>query len=76
MFDRQRGMDIPHSTLVLQEMGKLHTASLLLERTLPNNSIADTWDIFNDAWKNDNMKGMFDAMIRGQIEEQPCFWKR
>ncbi|XP_071533300.1 uncharacterized kinase-like protein D1044.1 isoform X2 [Panulirus ornatus] len=53
MFDRKRGMDAPHARLVFRELGKLHAASLLLERTLPNHDIAKTWNIFKNPWMDD-----------------------
>lgn len=69
MFDRKRGMDVPHARLVLRELGKLHAASRLLERTLPTHDIAKTWDVFKDAWVTDEDAGrLFQAMIGGQLE--------
>ncbi|XP_045598758.1 uncharacterized protein [Procambarus clarkii] len=69
MFDRRRGMDIPHARLVLTELGMLHAASLLLERILPEHDITKAWQVFEDDWMNDGeAKKMFGAMSRNQLE--------
>ncbi|XP_071533071.1 uncharacterized protein [Panulirus ornatus] len=69
MYDRRRGMDAPHAKLVLKELGKLHAASLLLERTLPTHDITKTWEVFTDAWKTDeNARRLFESIICSQLE--------
>lgn len=69
MYDRKRGVDVAHGKLVLQEMGRLHAASLLLEKTLPNNSITDTWDVFTEEWmRDDKIKDMFTSMMKSQLD--------
>ena len=36
MFNRRKGMDVPHATLVLRELARLHATSLLLQAKYPN----------------------------------------
>lgn len=35
MFDRRKGLDVAHVSLVLEELARLHAASLLLEKREP-----------------------------------------
>ncbi|XP_071547673.1 uncharacterized protein [Panulirus ornatus] len=69
MYDRRRGLDVPHATLVLQELGRMHAASILLERSLPNRSLNKTWDVFSEPWLEDeNVRKMFQSMVSNQLE--------
>lgn len=69
MYDRKRGMDIPHARLVLQELGRLHAASILLEKSLPEQDITKTWSIFQDMWESTgDTKKMLDGMTASQLE--------
>ncbi|KAK3863019.1 hypothetical protein Pcinc_031168 [Petrolisthes cinctipes] len=69
MFNRRQGLDVPHATLILKELGKLHAGSLLVERSLETHNICKTWPIFVEKWLTDStaMQG-FSAIINGQLE--------
>ncbi|XP_042243292.1 uncharacterized protein LOC121880200 [Homarus americanus] len=77
MFDRQRGMDAVHATLVLQELGRLHAASILLDKTLPSHDFTKTWTCFTDEWmENEDFNKMFKTMIGNQIEGAAMIMKK
>lgn len=44
MFDRKRGMDVAHTTLVIEELGRLHAASCLLQAKTPDEDLAARHD--------------------------------
>lgn len=52
MFDRMKGMDAPHTLLVLKELGRLHAASLLLQTKFRNESLADKHSFLKLGWLN------------------------
>ncbi|XP_045586392.1 uncharacterized protein [Procambarus clarkii] len=52
MFDRKKGMDVAHATLVLQELARLHAASLLLKATAPEQDLADRFKHIKVDWLN------------------------
>ena len=43
MFDRRRGLDETHVTLVVRELARLHAASLLLQNKTPHQDIRDKY---------------------------------
>ncbi|XP_042874594.1 uncharacterized protein LOC122254789 [Penaeus japonicus] len=54
MFDRRKGLDVAHASLVLKELAKLHAASLLLQKKNPEyfkgtHLHMDWANAFNDA---------------------------
>ncbi|XP_045586400.1 uncharacterized protein [Procambarus clarkii] len=65
MFDRKKGMDVAHATLVLQELARLHAASLLLKATAPEQDLADRFTHIKVDWKNfpENVKKHFNDMF-------------
>ena len=70
MFDRRRGIDVPHALLVLKELGKLHAASRLLERKY-GCSMLETWPVLYEKWLvDDDVPGadMFQKLIESQME--------
>ncbi|XP_050727767.1 uncharacterized protein LOC127004245 isoform X2 [Eriocheir sinensis] len=70
MFGRRRGMDVPHATLVLQELGRLQAASQLLE-TRMGCALTEKWPILNETWVSDDnseMSAVFQKMIETQME--------
>lgn len=70
MFDRKRGMDVPHTTLVLQELGRLHAATLLLEKKL-GCPLTEKWPIIVEKWLTGNdskMAELFQKMVESQME--------
>nr|XP_045586398.1 uncharacterized protein LOC123748245 isoform X4 [Procambarus clarkii]XP_045586399.1 uncharacterized protein LOC123748245 isoform X5 [Procambarus clarkii] len=52
MFDRKKGMDVAHANLVLQELARLHAASLLLKATAPEQDLADRFTHIKVDWMN------------------------
>ncbi|XP_069184328.1 uncharacterized protein [Procambarus clarkii] len=64
-FDRKKGMDVAHATLVLQELAKLHAASLLLKATAPEQDLADRFTHIKVDWMNfpENVKKHFNCMF-------------
>lgn len=51
LFDRTKTMDIPHAILVMQELARLHAASLLLEDTEGQN-LRVKYDFLSNHWSN------------------------
>ncbi|XP_042858440.1 uncharacterized protein LOC122244565 isoform X2 [Penaeus japonicus] len=68
MWDRRRGIDVAHARLVLQEIGRLHAASLLLEADLPDKNILHTYDLYDFFMSSESTKKMFGAMVVGQLD--------
>ncbi|XP_045586389.1 uncharacterized protein [Procambarus clarkii] len=69
MLDSKKGMDLAHATLVLQELGKLHAASLLLKATAPEQDLADRFTHIKVDWMSfpDIAKKMFNDMFSGPM---------
>ncbi|XP_045586396.1 uncharacterized protein [Procambarus clarkii] len=67
MFDRKKGMDVAHATLVLKELARLHAASLLLKATAPEQDLADRFTHIKVDWINysQNSKKMINEMFSG-----------
>ncbi|XP_045586381.2 uncharacterized kinase-like protein D1044.1 [Procambarus clarkii] len=65
MFDRKKGMDVAHATLVLQELARFHAASLLLKATAPEKDLADRFTHIKVDWMNfpENVKKHFNDMF-------------
>ncbi|XP_042243293.1 uncharacterized protein LOC121880201 [Homarus americanus] len=76
MFDRQRGMDAAHATLVLQELGRLHAASILLDKTLPSHDFTKTWTCLTDDWTTDDENKMFKTMTDHQLDGAAMIMKK
>lgn len=70
MFDRRRGMDVPHATLVLKELGRLHAATLSLEKKL-GCTLTEKWPVLIEKWleeDNTGMGEMFQKLMESQME--------
>lgn len=52
MFDRKKGMDVGHATLVVQELARLHAASLLLQERSGTQELEDLFDFLKKDWTN------------------------
>ncbi|KAK4309907.1 hypothetical protein Pmani_018488 [Petrolisthes manimaculis] len=65
MFDRMKGMDIPHCSLVLKELGRLHAASVLLQNELSEpidekyEFLQKDFNNFKSGTHNSQMESMF-----------------
>lgn len=70
MFDRRRGIDVPHAFLVLKELGRLHAASRLVEEKL-GCSLLEAWPVLIEKWvEEEDVPGaeVFQKMIESQME--------
>ncbi|XP_045586382.2 uncharacterized protein [Procambarus clarkii] len=65
MLDCKKGMDVAHATLVLQELARLHAASLLLKATAPEQDLADRFTHIKVDFMSfpENVKKHFSDMI-------------
>ncbi|XP_042221401.1 uncharacterized protein LOC121865911, partial [Homarus americanus] len=65
MFDRRKGMDVPHATLVLQELARMHAASRFLQARTPDQDLLDKFKTIKTDWLNCTDSGgqMFHNMI-------------
>lgn len=52
MYDRRKGMDVAHARLVLQELAKLHAASVLLQARLPDQDLSEKYEFLKLDWTN------------------------
>ncbi|XP_076066636.1 uncharacterized protein LOC143040002 [Oratosquilla oratoria] len=65
MFDRKKGQDFAHAELILKELGRLHAASVLLQRQNPNTSLLERFPFLEDlflktgAQEDETLKTMF-----------------
>ncbi|KAG0728017.1 hypothetical protein GWK47_003882 [Chionoecetes opilio] len=68
MCDRRRGMDVLHATLVLKELGRMHAASLVVEKL--GCSLTETWPVIVEKWlhSEDSSMDMFIKIMAAQIE--------
>lgn len=62
-------MDVPHATLVLQELGRLHAASQLLERRM-GCALTEKWPILEETWLSEKyeMAELFQQMLEAHME--------
>ncbi|XP_050727369.1 uncharacterized protein LOC127004088 isoform X2 [Eriocheir sinensis] len=70
MFERRRGMDVPHAILVLKELGRLHAATLFLEKKM-DCTLTEKWPVLIEKWlteDNTGMTEMFKKMTESQME--------
>ncbi|XP_047492827.1 uncharacterized protein LOC125041686 [Penaeus chinensis] len=68
MWDRRRGIDATHARLVLQEIGRFHAASLLLESELPGKDILRTYSLDDHFMSSETTKKTFSEMASCQLE--------
>ncbi|CAL4137258.1 unnamed protein product, partial [Meganyctiphanes norvegica] len=71
MFDRKRGVDRAHGMLVVNELGRLHAASLLKEKYIGSDSF-EKYGVLVNEWvelKSDpKMTDMVENMFAGNLE--------
>lgn len=65
-------MDVPHANLVLKELGRLHAASLFLEKKM-GCTMTEKWPVLIEKWvtedKDDTgMTELFQKIIQSQME--------
>ncbi|XP_042874596.1 uncharacterized protein LOC122254790 [Penaeus japonicus] len=74
MFDRRKGLDVAHTSLVLKELAKLHAASLLLQKKEPN-YFEDT--LLHKGWANmtNDGSGIF-TMFEGVMDTAVLMLKK
>ncbi|XP_042227323.1 uncharacterized protein LOC121869809 [Homarus americanus] len=69
MFDRRKVMDVPHATLVLQELARMHAASRLLQARTPDEEFCDQFKYIKTTWTNfcDTAKEMVNNFFASTI---------
>ncbi|KAG7177250.1 putative Ecdysteroid kinase-containing protein 15, partial [Homarus americanus] len=69
MFDRRKVMDVPHATLVLQELARMHAASRLLQARTPDEDFCDQFKYIKTNWINfsDTAKEMMNNFFASSI---------
>ncbi|KAK3873154.1 hypothetical protein Pcinc_021792 [Petrolisthes cinctipes] len=71
MFDRRRGLDVAHITLILKELGRLHASSRLLQAKTPDQDLSVTHDfLVPDIVADESMgyRDVFDRQLDQSIE--------
>ncbi|XP_053635501.2 uncharacterized protein [Cherax quadricarinatus] len=70
MFDRRKGLSVAHATLVLQELARLHAASLLLKARAPTEDLADRFTHLKTDWMtfSDSAKGMINGIFSAPLK--------
>ncbi|KAK3873170.1 hypothetical protein Pcinc_021806 [Petrolisthes cinctipes] len=71
MFDRRRGLDVAHITLILKELGRLHASSRLLQAKTPDLDLAETHDfLVPDIFADESMgyRDVFHRQLDQSIE--------
>ncbi|CAL4079394.1 unnamed protein product, partial [Meganyctiphanes norvegica] len=75
MFDRKKGVDRAHGMLVLNELGRVHAASLLKEKYIGSDSfekygvLEDEWDLMKSDPKMSEMaQQMYAGSLNGSIK--------
>ncbi|KAK4314063.1 hypothetical protein Pmani_014625 [Petrolisthes manimaculis] len=64
MFDRRRGLDVAHITLILKELGRLHASSRLLQAKTPDQDLTVTHDFLVPDVMADESFGLRDVFDR------------
>ncbi|XP_068230081.1 uncharacterized protein [Palaemon carinicauda] len=68
MFDRRKGMDKDHTTLVLNELARLHSASyLLLRKFKEGESLSTKFEFLSHEFFSDEFMPMFESFLKGCI---------
>ncbi|XP_042872425.1 uncharacterized protein LOC122253425 [Penaeus japonicus] len=69
MHDRRKGLDFPHALLVMQEIARLHAASLLLQKALSPEHLAHKYPPFSRRWMEEPPeREVFAALFASQLE--------
>ncbi|RXG57804.1 hypothetical protein Avbf_12093, partial [Armadillidium vulgare] len=70
MHDRKKGQDLNHAILVLEELGRIHASSLLLEDTIAPKTFVETFDHFQETWLDikDPAFIALETVIKTQVE--------
>ncbi|XP_045586387.2 uncharacterized kinase-like protein D1044.1 [Procambarus clarkii] len=69
MFDRRKGLDVAHTTLILQELARFHASSVLLEAKCPGGDLSLQHDYLLGDWTTaDNMPALFDRYLENAIQ--------
>ncbi|KAG7164307.1 putative Ecdysteroid kinase-containing protein 7, partial [Homarus americanus] len=66
MFDRRKGLDVPHAVLILQELGRLHASSLVLQAKSPGEDIIQRHNYLLKEWTTltDSTVHLFEECLR------------
>lgn len=76
MFDRKKGLDVAHATLILQELARLHSASVLLQAETPDEDLAEIYSFLKPDWfelgapadSPNSIATLFDGYLQNAIE--------
>lgn len=74
MFDRKKGLDVAHATLILQELARLHAASVLLQAETPDEDLSEKYSFLKRDWLDvgsdspRSIQSLFDGYLRNAIE--------
>ncbi|MCL4124290.1 UNVERIFIED_CONTAM: hypothetical protein GTU68_037107, partial [Idotea baltica] len=70
MFDKHRGMDFEHSKMLIKELAKLHSSSLLFKDTLINKTVNDVYPfLFNEFLEvQETGRETFEAFIKSNVD--------
>lgn len=74
MFDRKKGLDVAHASLILQELARLHAASVLLQAETPDEDLIKKYKFLKKDWLDGNkdsphgILSLFDGYLRNAIE--------
>lgn len=75
MYDRMKGLDKTHTTLIVQELARLHAASLLMKARTPDVDLTVKFPYLNKDWNNicDDNVNILEQMFRGGFELAETF---
>ncbi|KAK8725671.1 hypothetical protein OTU49_010682, partial [Cherax quadricarinatus] len=69
MFDRRKGLDVAHTSLVVKELARFHASSVLLEATTPDEDLVVQHDFLIRDWTDfDVISTMFDSYLKNAID--------
>ncbi|KAL7648271.1 UNVERIFIED_CONTAM: hypothetical protein RMT77_000177 [Armadillidium vulgare] len=77
LHDRMKGQDLNHALLVVEELGRFHASSLLLEETIAPKTFLETYDNFEEPYLKVNSPSFkpFDVILASQAEGAIKFLK-
>ncbi|KAB7499084.1 hypothetical protein Anas_05088, partial [Armadillidium nasatum] len=68
MHDRRKGQDYHHALLVMEELGRFHASSLLLQESIAPKTFAEHFEYFEEPWFdiNNETSKMMTVMLESQ----------
>ncbi|XP_068229156.1 uncharacterized protein [Palaemon carinicauda] len=68
MVDRVQSLDMAHTTLVLQEIAKLHAASRLLQAKCEDEPLVEKYETVLKGWGNFNENALMKGIVNGHLD--------